>query len=309
MREGIKNLETGDRVVTTPGQMVADNEDAGLTNTTTPDKQALEDEEGNLCEVTATGFKHTNNSGHTLELNANDGITHTVGGRIIQISAVGGIVIINGIKRTELSILQLLHDNGAGLTNSITDEEMVIAGDGKLATYEGDSVALSDGSGEISIDTVSSLQAAIGGGTLSAKPEGVVMELDGSTAELTPENGLSLDDGEGTSKLSVANGLSLDDGDDNTADLTAADGLDIEQGDDFVKVTPAGGLDAQAEDYKAKVSPAAGVHLEDSGGASTVDIATQSGKVITLRETDLCENVAGVATAKHGFVLRAEAEV
>lgn len=107
------------------------------------------------------------------------------------------ITMTDGTKSTEIAAAHVFLADGDA-TNSITEEQMVINGDGKTAIYEGDSVSLDNGGHTASLDPTNGVQVSNMSGTLSAKPAGVSVVADGYTAAITPVNGLHLDHGAGS---------------------------------------------------------------------------------------------------------------
>lgn len=200
----------------------------------------------------------------------------------------GTISMDDGTASSTLEPAHLLLDSGSGATNSLSDEQMVISDSGDMGIYEVNGLSYASGSASVSLNTTDVLTANIDSSTLEASPFGVELTDGDKTALLTSTAGLRIEDDTKTTTLDT-------------------DKLRIEDGSDFVEVSPAGGLEAEESSYKAKISPSAGVHLEETGGG-IVDIAAIPEKTINLRDTQMCEEVAGVPTQKHAHVLRGESE-
>lgn len=239
----------------------------------------ITDEEGNSAEIKATGISFID----------------PTGAKVAELKATGLTVSEDG-KTTTVSPLQLLHDDGAGNTNSITEEQMVISNGDQLGIYSVDKVEFTGDAGETTLSN----------GQLLMESEA------GAIANLNTDQ-LLLSDGEDKQGIYEADSLSLSDGDDG-AELSKA-GLDITDGTksaslscDLLTITPSsgtltaspeGGFAATHDGRTVRTRPSGGLSHTITGGSLTA--AAVSGSTITMTDTPWCDS-SGTTTKK---VLRA----
>ncbi len=270
MRTEWRDTTTDNVVKNTPGVSSVQNEEDLTKVEITPEMISVEEGEDDIAQLTPRTLIFTNAEGHTLAFSIESGVVITKDADSLEVSIENGFLLTKGGHTTQLEDLHLLFDDGAGLTNSITEEQMVISGDDKMAVYESSSLHLSDGDATVTIDTFAGIYMEMEGGIFSAKPSELHMDLGGDEEiDLSPEAGLLIQGADGETILDVEH-------------------LSIVAGDDT-----------------AEFSAAGGVHLAGSGGG-IVDIATIDGEEIMLRETQACKDDDGTPTAVNMMVLRGE---
>lgn len=162
-------------------------------------------------------------SGNTSELKA-DGLTFTkADGSEIVINAEG-ITITKDGNTTTLSLLELLH-SAAGVTNSITQSQMVITDGGKVGTFQGNSVVVSDGGDSAELSTTNGVQLAIGGNAAELDTAHMQITRGSDSVEASPEVGLRANNGSNSAQISPDGGVELD-ANGGTIDIVPASGAE-----------------------------------------------------------------------------------
>lgn len=223
MKSWWKNNSSGDELVLSSGVFTAQNTTAEKSLVAKKDNLTIKEGSAIKNEQTSSLIKLTNDVGHTLQLSATNGVVITQGSVVITLNA-SGLSITNGTGTTTVSLLQLLHNNGSGKTNSMTDEQMVIAGDGKMGIFEADSVSLDDGSKTAEISTTGGVE--LGNGSNSAELTTARMQIiiGSASATVTPEAGLTaISDGK-TAQIGPAAGVNLNGGSGGTVVIQSVAG-------------------------------------------------------------------------------------
>ena len=193
-----------------------------------------------------------------------------------------GLTITNGSKSTTYGLNTLLFQDG-GNSTLINEEQVVISSSGKTNIMDATSVNISDGTSNGSL-TSTQLALTSSGKSATIDPESGYRGSDsGKTAQIGPNSGVQLAESGKTTSLT-------------------AEQLDMTASGANLTMNPADGLSVVADGHTAEIGPA-GVHLSD-GSSGTVDIATVSGKAVSIRTTAFCAEADGVAVQKSSEVLR-----
>lgn len=244
-----KHTSSGDEVVTTPGKQTVRNTTAEKSNESTPEKTSIKSGESDSAELSvADGLKLlsetktaqlkpgiltiTGTDGFSITLSAEDGLLMSADGLTVQLKPDTGLVITDGTGTTTLNLLQLLHDNGSGKTNSVTDEQMVISATGKSAVYAVGDITLTEGSGTLNLSIADGLENTADGNTLTASGTGGIFHSGGgaATAALSKSAGLQLNDGtSGTVTVATQAGEAIS--------FRATEGCDVDEGGEPITTT------------------------------------------------------------------------
>ena len=287
------NLSTDDQVTTEPASVTVENTSSADKTEVVPAKTTHTNSDAETNEQTPKGIKLTDASGDSLEIDLSVGVRIIKSGITTQLHPDGKLTISDGTATTTVSLLQLLHNDGAGKTTSVTEEQVVISGSGKLGIFQADSVSVSSGDDSASVDTADGLRVSTGGDALVAKPSMIVM---------TPADTdfyLGINPGFGMIIQTPGHGANY-----AAEQAIVHDGTALDIGDNFAKMAYATGFEVTDSGYQGKLHPSSGLHLENSGG-DTVDAAPISGEAISLQSTDVCDtDGSGEPVEKTAYVLR-----
>ncbi|WP_397379610.1 hypothetical protein [Prosthecobacter sp.] len=243
-----KDTGSGDEVVTTPGKQTVQNTSSEKSNTSTPDKQSLKSGETDTAELSvADGLKLltetktaqlkagiltiTGEDGFSITLSATDGLVMTDSGLTLQIKPGTGMVISDGTATSTYNLLQLLHNNGSGKTNSVTDEQIVISDGGDMTVIEAGQTTVQNGTGD----------------DVTIKPNEVRVNDGGSNYSSVSAEGGFRNIYSGNEAMMFVGSVQLDNGSGGTVDITPVpeqaisfqdtDGCDVDDAEEPITTT------------------------------------------------------------------------
>lgn len=211
----------------------------------------------------------TNSAGDKCEVKADQIVLTAADGGTLTLSAAGGgsITLTKDGKTTTLSLLSLLHNDGAGNLNTITEGGMTVENASSTGSYTAANASVETGTDSTTIDAASgvTVQSGSNTGTLDSSQMQILIGSDSVT--VSPEGGLD----------------------------ASADGK-------TAQFSPAGGLNHEDSGQVAQLSAAAGLHLEASAGITNV--VAIAGETIELQSTDVCDTGGTEPVTQTAYFLR-----
>lgn len=190
--------------------------DGSFIDHQTANKRSLyQDAAANTCEVKAAKIELMDAAGNGVTLEPS-GLTFASAGITATLNAAG-LTLTDGTKITTLTLLQLLHNDGAGKTMNVNEEQIVISdgsntmvlaageayienGSSDMLSLKPNEVKVTDGGGNSStMSCEGGFQNSYGGNTAKLFVGTVNLEASGGTVDIAPVAGeaISFQDTEG----------------------------------------------------------------------------------------------------------------